>query len=238
MILFPAIDIKDSQCVRLLRGDLEKSEIFNSDPVDQAKIFEKLGFKTIHIVDLNGAVKGHSVNKDVIKLIVDSVSLPVQLGGGIRDLDSIEEWLNIGVKKIIIGTAAFTNPELLSEACKHFPKKIILGIDARHEMIATDGWTKTTKENFIDFAKKFNHLDLYAIIFTDINRDGMMEGINIKQTLKLAQSVDIPIIASGGIKDIEDIKLIAQNEENGIIGAIIGKSYYSGNLDPKKALEI
>ena len=238
MILFPAIDIKDGRCVRLRQGNLNDEEVYNSNPVEQAKIFENYGFKSLHIVDLNGAVKGRSVNKEVIKSIRKSTSIPIQLGGGIRDIESIDEWFNLGITKIILGTVAFKNPDLLIDASSLYSKKIILGIDARSGKVATDGWTKNTNENFIEFASKFNHLDLYAIIFTDINRDGMLKGLNLTETLKLADSVNIPVIASGGIKDIEDIKSILKNENRGIMGAILGKAYYNGNIDPFEALKI
>ncbi|MAR79384.1 MAG: 1-(5-phosphoribosyl)-5-[(5-phosphoribosylamino)methylideneamino]imidazole-4-carboxamide isomerase [Rhodospirillaceae bacterium] len=238
MILFPAIDIKDGKCVRLRQGNLNDEEVYNSNPVEQAKIFENYGFKSLHIVDLNGAVKGRSVNKEIIKSIRKSISIPIQLGGGIRDIESIDEWFNLGITKIILGTVAFKNPDLLIDASSLYSKKIILGIDARSGKVATDGWTKTTDESFIEFALKFNHLDLYAIIFTDINRDGMLKGLNLSETLKLADSVNIPVIASGGIKDIEDIKSILKNENRGIIGAILGKAYYNGNIDPFEALKI
>ena len=238
MILYPAIDIKDGKCVRLRQGNLNDEEIFNTDPVDQAKKFENIGFKNLHIVDLNGAVKGQSVNTEIIKNIRKKISIPIQLGGGIRDMKSIKEWLNIGIDRVILGTAAFIKPNLLIESCKIYPNKIILGIDSRSGKVATDGWTKTSQEDHIEFAVKFRDVSLYAIIFTDISRDGMMEGINIKDTIRLADSVDIPIIASGGIKNIDDIKLIAKNKNRGIIGAILGKAYYSGSIDPIEALKI
>ncbi|PPR79727.1 MAG: 1-(5-phosphoribosyl)-5-[(5-phosphoribosylamino)methylideneamino] imidazole-4-carboxamide isomerase [Alphaproteobacteria bacterium MarineAlpha2_Bin1] len=238
MILYPAIDIKDGKCVRLRQGNLNDEEIFNTDPVNQAKIFENFGFRNIHIVDLNGAVQGKSVNTEIIKSIRKNISIPIQLGGGIRDMKSVEEWFNIGINRIILGTAAVNKPDLLRESCNIYPKKIILGIDSRLGKVATDGWTKTTKEDYIKFALKFRDLSLYAIIFTDISRDGMMQGINIKETIKLADSIDIPIIASGGIKDIDDIKLIAENKNRGIMGAILGKAYYSGSIDPYEVLKI
>ena len=238
MILYPAIDIKDGKCVRLRQGNLNDEEIFNTDPVNQAKIFENFGFRNIHIVDLNGAVQGKSVNTEIIKSIRKNISIPIQLGGGIRDMKSVEEWFNIGINRIILGTAAVNKPDLLRESCNIYPKKIILGIDSRLGKVAIDGWTKTTKEDYIKFALKFRDLSLYAIIFTDISRDGMMQGINIKETIKLADSIDIPIIASGGIKDIDDIKLIAENKNRGIMGAILGKAYYSGSIDPYEVLKI
>ncbi len=238
MILYPAIDIKDGKCVRLKQGNLKDEEVFNTNPINQAKIFEDLGFKSIHIVDLNGAIKGKSVNTEIIKSIRKNISIPIQLGGGIRDMESIREWFNIGINRIILGTAAIKNPDLLINSCKIYPKKIILGIDSRSGKVATDGWTNTTDKNYIEFALKFNDISLYAIIFTDINRDGMMQGINLNETVKLADSVNIPVIASGGIKDLDDIKLIAQNKNRGIIGAILGKAYYSGSINPQEALKI
>lgn len=236
MIIFPAIDLKDGQCVRLSRGKMDEATIFNNDPVKQAEKFVNMGFKWLHVVDLNGAFAGRPVNIDSVKSIIKAINIPVQLGGGIRDMSTIEAWLDAGVARVILGTVALKNPALVMEACKKFPSKIVVGIDARHGFVATEGWAESSDINVIDLAKKFADSGVAAIIYTDIERDGVMAGPDIEGTKNLALNVSIPVIASGGISSNEDLRKIKELEKYGVIGVISGRAIYNGAIDIKSAL--
>ncbi len=237
MLLIPAIDLKDGHCVRLKQGDLNDATVFSEDPAAMAKHWVEQGARRLHLVDLNGAVAGRPKNESVIKAIVDAVggSIPVQLGGGIRDLDTIERYLDDGIAYIIIGTAAVKNPGFLHDACGAFPGQIIVGLDAREGKVATDGWSKLTGHEVIDLAKKFESYGVEAIIYTDIGRDGMLTGINLEATVKLAQAVSVPVIASGGLSSLSDVEALCAIEDEGIEGVICGRAIYSGDLDFKQA---
>ncbi len=233
MIVFPAIDLKDGKCVRLYKGDMDKSTVFNDAPVVQAKEFEQAGFDWLHIVDLNGAFKGEAVNDKVVKEILQNVNIPVQLGGGIRNIEAIEHWLELGVSRVILGTAAVKNPELVREACNKYPNRIVVGIDAKNGMVAVDGWSKVSSVNAIELAQKFEDMGVSAIIYTDINRDGTLTGPDLAGTRKLAKSITIDVIASGGVSSLSDIKKIASLEQDGVIGVVVGRALY----DKKFSLE-
>jgi phosphoribosylformimino-5-aminoimidazole carboxamide ribotide isomerase len=239
MLLIPAIDLKDGKCVRLRQGDLDDATIFSDNPVEVAARWANLGAARLHLVDLNGAVAGKPLNESVIKAILAEVGtdLPVQIGGGIRDLDTIERYLDAGISYVIIGTAAVKNPGFLQDACVAFPGQIIVGLDARDGKVATDGWSKLTKHNVADLAKKFEDYGCEGIIYTDIGRDGMLSGVNIEATVALAQHVRIPVIASGGITNMTDIDALLAVEDQGVEGAILGRSIYEGTLDFKAALD-
>ena len=233
MLLIPAIDLKDGRCVRLRQGDMEDATVFSEDPVAMAMHWYDLGARRLHLVDLNGAVAGKPKNEAIIKAIVNSVGseMPVQIGGGIRDLDTIERYLDFGISYVIIGTAAVKNPGFLHDACGAFPGSIIVGLDAKDGKVATDGWSKLTKHDVTDFANQFEDYGCEAIIYTDIGRDGMLSGVNIEATVRLAKHVRIPVIASGGVTDLRDIDALCAVEEEGIEGAILGRSIYEGTLD-------
>jgi phosphoribosylformimino-5-aminoimidazole carboxamide ribotide isomerase len=230
MILFPAIDLKNGQCVRLFKGDMNQATIFNDNPVAQALEFESLGFKFLHIVDLDGAVTGKSVNAELVKKILANVKIPVQLGGAIRSVAAVQKWLELGVSSVILGTIAAENPQLVFEACKKFPAKIIIGIDAKNGFVATDGWVKTSEIPILQLAKKFEDYAVKAIIYTDISRDGTLTGPDFEGTRNLAQSLNIPVIASGGISSIADILKIKSLKKDGVIGAIIGRCLYDKKI--------
>jgi phosphoribosylformimino-5-aminoimidazole carboxamide ribotide isomerase len=238
MLLIPAIDLKDGKCVRLRQGDMDDATVFSDDPVEVAARWAELGARRLHLVDLNGAVAGKPKNESVIREILDVIQadIPVQIGGGIRDLDTIERYLDAGISYVIIGTAAVKNPGFLHDACSAFPGNIIVGLDAKDGHVATDGWSKLTKHNVVDLAKKFEGYGCEAIIYTDIGRDGMLSGVNIEATVALAQHVRIPVIASGGITDMSDIEALCAVEDEGIEGAILGRSIYEGTLDFQQAV--
>ena len=238
MLIIPAIDIKDGHCVRLKQGDMSDATVFSEDPAAMARHWKEQGCKRLHLVDLNGAVAGKPKNEATIKKITDAMGddVPVQLGGGIRDLDTVERYLDDGITYVIIGTAAVKNPGFLHDACGAFPGHIIVGLDARDGKVATDGWSKMTGHDVIDLAKKFEDYGAEAIIYTDIGRDGMLTGFNIEATLKLAQAIKIPVIASGGMSSLKDIKALKEIEAEGVMGAIAGRAIYEGQLDFKKAL--
>mgnify|MGYP000042856680 CR=1 FL=1 len=233
MLLIPAIDLKDGQCVRLQQGDMTKVTTFNTDPVEQALHWLDQGARRLHLVDLNGAFAGKPKNLGVVKEILQELGseIPVQLGGGIRDLDTIEQYIDAGLRYVIIGTAAVKNPGFLQDACSAFPGQIIVGLDAKDGKVAVDGWSKLTKHDVIDLAKKCEDYGVEAIIYTDIGRDGMLSGINIDATVKLAQSLRIPVIASGGLSNIDDIRRLCAVESEGIAGTIAGRAIYDGSLD-------
>ena len=238
MLIIPAIDIKDGQCVRLKQGDMSGATVFSEDPAAMARHWKAQGAKRLHLVDLNGAVAGKPKNESTIKKITNAMGddVPVQLGGGIRDLDTVERYLDDGITYVIIGTAAVKNPGFLHDACGAFPGHIIVGLDARDGKVATDGWSKMTGHDVIDLAKKFEDYGAEAIIYTDIGRYGMLTGFNIEATLKLAQAMKIPVIASGGMSSLLDIKALKEIEAEGVMGAIAGRAIYEGQLDFKKAL--
>lgn len=239
MLLIPAIDLQDGRCVRLRQGDLNDATVFSDNPAVMAEQWLDQGARRLHLVDLNGAVAGKPKNAAAIKAIVEAVAgdVPIQIGGGIRDLDTIESYLDNGITYVIIGTAAVKSPGFLRDACSAFPGNIIVGLDARDGKVATDGWSKLTRHDVQDLARKFEDYGVEAIIYTDIGRDGMLSGVNIEATVRLAQSVDIPIIASGGVTDLSDIEALCAVEHEGVEGAILGRSIYEGTLDFAAAQE-
>lgn len=238
MILFPAIDLKDGQCVRLKLGDMDQATVFNDNPGAQAKAFEDQGFEWLHVVDLNGAFAGETVNGAAVDAILSATNNPVQLGGGIRTLDHIETWLAKGITRVILGTVAVRDPDLVKEACRRFPGKIAVGIDARGGRVAVEGWAETSELTAVDLARCFEDAGVSAIIYTDIDRDGVLKGLNIPSTLELARSVSIPVIASGGLASIDDIHRLLEPDCNILEGAISGRALYDGRLDPKEAMEL
>jgi phosphoribosylformimino-5-aminoimidazole carboxamide ribotide isomerase len=237
VLIIPAIDLKDGRCVRLKQGDMSTATVFSDDPVAMAKHWAAEGAKRLHVVDLNGAVAGRPKNEKVIRDIVAAVGekLQIQLGGGIRDLDTIESYIDAGVSLVVIGTAAVKNPGFLSDAAYAFPGHIIAGLDAKDGKVAVEGWSKMTGHDVVDLAKKYEEFGIEALIYTDIGRDGMLSGVNIEATLKLAQAIKTPIIASGGLSSIKDVEAVCKLVPEGIIGAIAGRALYEGKLDLKKA---
>ena len=238
MILFPAIDLKDGKCVRLKLGDMNQSTIYNDSPAAQALAFEQQGFKWLHVVDLNGAFEGQSVNGSAVEAILKATKNPVQLGGGIRTLADIESWLTKGLARVILGTIAVRDPALVIEACKLFPGKVAVGIDAKGGKVAVEGWAEASTLGVIELAKKFEGAGVAAIIYTDIDRDGILAGINWDSTLALANAVSIPVIASGGLASIEDVKRMMQPDARKLAGAITGRALYDGRLDASEALNM
>jgi len=238
VLIIPAIDLKDGRCVRLKQGDMSTATVFSDDPVAMAKHWAAQGAKRLHIVDLNGAIAGRPKNEKVIRQMIAAVGdkVPIQLGGGIRDLDAIESYLDAGVTYVIIGTAAVKNPGFLSDACYAFPGHVIAGLDAKDGKVAVEGWSKLTGHDVIDLAKKYEEYGIEALIYTDIGRDGMMNGINVDATFKLAQQLKTPVIASGGLNSVKDVETICQKlAPEGVIGAIAGRALYEGKLDLQKA---
>ncbi len=233
MLLIPAIDLKDGQCVRLKQGDMDQSTVFGEDPAAMARNWVNKGARRVHLVDLNGAFAGKPRNETAIRAILKEVGaeVDVQLGGGIRDLDTIESYLDAGLRYVIIGTAAVKNPGFLQDACTAFGGHIIVGLDAKDGKVATDGWSKLTGHEVVDLGKKFEDYGVESIIYTDIGRDGMLSGINIEATVKLAQALSIPVIASGGLSNLEDIRRLCAVEDEGVEGVICGRSIYTGDLD-------
>ena len=233
MLLIPVIDLKDGKCVRLQQGDMQASTTFGDDPAAMARRWLDAGARRLHLVDLNGAFAGRPVNENAVKSILRAVGdqIPVQLGGGIRDLDTIERYLDDGLSYIIIGTAAVKNPGFLHDACSAFPGQIIVGLDAKDGKVATDGWSKLTGHEVIDLAKKFEDYGVEGVIYTDIGRDGMLTGINVEATVKLAQALSIPVFASGGLSGLPDIEKLCAVESEGVEGVICGRSIYTGALD-------
>ena len=233
MLLIPAIDLKDGHCVRLKQGDMDQSTVFGEDPAAIARSWVDKGARRVHLVDLNGAFAGKPKNEQAIRAILKNIGseVDVQLGGGIRDLDTIERYLDAGLRYVIIGTAAVKNPGFLQDACTAFGGHIIVGLDAKDGKVATDGWSKLTGHEVVDLGKKFEDYGVESIIYTDIGRDGMLSGINIEATVKLAQALSIPVIASGGLSNLEDIRKLCEVEDEGVEGVICGRSIYSGDLD-------
>ena len=238
MILFPAIDLKDGACVRLVRGEMSQSTTFNDDPAAQACDFADAGFEWIHIVDLNGAFAGKPVNAEAVAAITAAVDLPVQLGGGIRSMDTIARWLEAGVQRVILGTAALKDPDLVRRACDQYPGRIVVGIDAREGRVAVEGWAETSEMKVLDLAMRFENDGVAAIVYTDIDRDGAMQGVNVDATVDLAFALTTPVIASGGVRGISDLADLKENESAGIEGVISGRAIYDGRLDAGEALEL
>jgi len=238
MILFPAIDLKDGQCVRLKLGDMDQATVFNDDPAAQALSFEAQGFEWLHLVDLNGAFAGRPVNKTAVEAILGAVKIPVQLGGGIRNLGQIESWLNQGIRRVILGTVALRDPALVCEACRMFPGRIAVGIDAKGGRVAVEGWAETSDLAATDLARRFSDAGVSAIIFTDVDRDGILKGLNIESTLELAQAVPIPVIASGGLASMDDIHRMMHPDCRILEGAISGRALYDGRIDVPEALRL
>jgi phosphoribosylformimino-5-aminoimidazole carboxamide ribotide isomerase len=238
MILFPAIDLKDGQCVRLKLGDMQQATVFNDDPAAQARSFEDQGFEYLHVVDLNGAFAGRSVNGDAVQAILDAVSFPVQLGGGIRSIAHIEEWLDRGLARVILGTIAVRDPALVREAARLFPGQVAVGIDARAGKVAVEGWAETSELTAIELGQRFEGAGVAAIIYTDIDRDGVLKGINWPSTLELAEAVSIPVIASGGLASMDDIRTMTEPRYQILEGAISGRALYDGRIDSREAMAL
>ncbi|OEU84432.1 MAG: 1-(5-phosphoribosyl)-5-[(5-phosphoribosylamino)methylideneamino]imidazole-4-carboxamide isomerase [Desulfobacterales bacterium S5133MH4] len=238
MLIIPAVDIKEGRCVRLLQGLEDSETIFSNDPSAMALRWETEGAALLHVVDLGGAFRKSPQNIEAIKRILETVHIPIQLGGGIRSIETISMFMDMGVSRVILGTEAIRNPRLVEQACQAFPGKIMVGIDARNGMVATDGWTQTTEKRAIDVARGFEGLGLAGIVFTDIHKDGMQTGPNIEETRRIAESVSIPIIASGGVADISDIRDLLGLETSGVAGVITGRALYAGTLKLGQALEV
>ena len=238
MILFPAIDLKDGQCVRLKLGEMDQATVFNDNPAAQALTFESQGFNYLHVVDLNGAFAGRPVNGAAVDAILKAVKMPVQLGGGIRDLETIETWLTKGIARVILGTIAVRDPALVKAACKHFPGRVAVGIDAKGGKVAVEGWAETSTLSAIDLARRFEDAGVSAIIYTDIERDGILKGLNLPATAELADATSIPVIASGGLASIDDVNALLQPQYAKLEGAITGRALYDGRIDPAEALAL
>ncbi|RYE47213.1 MAG: 1-(5-phosphoribosyl)-5-[(5-phosphoribosylamino)methylideneamino]imidazole-4-carboxamide isomerase [Hyphomicrobiales bacterium] len=238
MILFPAIDLKDGQCVRLKLGDMQQATVFNDDPAAQARSFEDQGFEYLHVVDLNGAFAGRSVNGDAVEAILGAVSFPVQLGGGIRTIAHIEDWLGRGLARVILGTIAVRDPAMVREAARLFPGRVAVGIDARGGRVAVEGWAETSELTAIELGQRFEGAGVAAIIYTDIDRDGVLKGINWPSTLELAEAVSIPVIASGGLASMDDIRTMTEPRYQILEGAISGRALYDGRIDSREAIAL
>lgn len=238
MLVIPAIDLKDGQCVRLKLGDMNQATVFNTSPAAQAKSFEDQGFEYIHVVDLNGAFAGQSINGAAVDAIVHAVSFPVQLGGGIRTLAHIESWLGKGLARVILGTVAVRDPALVREAARKFPGQVAVGIDARGGKVAVEGWAETSELSAIELAQRFEDAGVSAIVYTDIDRDGILTGINWDATLELARAVSIPVIASGGLASMDDIRRMAEPDAQVLEGAISGRALYDGRIDSREAIAL
>ncbi|HVE22796.1 MAG TPA: 1-(5-phosphoribosyl)-5-[(5-phosphoribosylamino)methylideneamino]imidazole-4-carboxamide isomerase [Acidocella sp.] len=238
LTLFPAIDLKDGACVRLQRGEMDRATIYGEDPAAQAKAWQAAGFSWVHVVDLNGAFAGKTANGPAVKAILDAVNIPVQLGGGIRDLGAVESWLEAGVSRVILGSAAAKNPGLVIEAAKKFPGRVVVGIDAKSGMVATEGWAETSSLKATELAQRLENAGISAIIYTDIARDGMKTGLNLAETTALARAVSLPVIASGGVAGIADILALkdAARTQKNLAGTILGRALYDGSLSPAEAL--
>ena len=238
MILFPAIDLKEGLAVRLQQGDPKRATVFHRDPAAQARAFEMQGFEYLHLVDLDGAFAGRPVNAAAVDRILESVSIPLQLGGGIRDTATVEAWLEKGVTRVIIGTAAVRDPPFVKQAARDYPGKIAVGLDARDGKVAVEGWAKTSELSALEIARRFEDVGVAAIIFTDVTRDGMLKGLNLDATIALAEAISIPVVASGGLASIEDIKALLEPRARKLQGAIAGRTLYDGRLDAAEALKL
>ena len=238
MILYPAIDLKEGVCVRLLRGDMASATVFNANPAAQARAFAEAGFSWLHVVDLNGAFAGRSVNGKAVKAIRTSVDLQIQLGGGIRDRDAIDEWLELGIDRVVLGTAALRDPDLVRRAAADHPGAIAVGIDARNGHAAIEGWAETTEVGVVDLARRFEDCGVAALIYTDIARDGALSGIDAAGVAHLARQVQVPVIASGGVSTLADIAALKAHEADGITGVICGRALYDGRIEPRAALRL
>jgi len=238
VILFPAIDLKGGQCVRLEQGDMARATVFNLNPAAQAKSFAAQGFEYLHVVDLDGAFAGQPMNAQAVEAMLKAVTMPLQLGGGIRDLKTVEAWLGKGVARVIIGTAAVRDPELVKSAAKIFPGRVAVGLDARDGKVAVQGWAETSEVTALEIAERFEDAGVAAIIFTDIARDGLLKGLNLEAALALADRISIPVIASGGLASIEDVKAMLTPRAKKLAGAIAGRALYDGRLDPSAALAL
>jgi phosphoribosylformimino-5-aminoimidazole carboxamide ribotide isomerase len=236
MILFPAIDLKLGKCVRLIHGDMEQATIFNDNPAAQARDFETMGFEYLHVVDLDGAFAGKSMNSEALEGILESVTMPVQLGGGLRTMENIDHWLATGISRVIIGTAAAKNPGLVRDAARKYPGQIAIGVDARDGFVAVEGWAQSSEISAVDLGRRLEDAGVTALIYTDIARDGVLTGLNIDATLELSEKVAIPVIASGGLASIADIERLLQPDCAKLAGAISGRAIYDGRLDPLEAL--
>jgi phosphoribosylformimino-5-aminoimidazole carboxamide ribotide isomerase len=238
VILFPAIDLKNGQCVRLEQGDMARATVFNLDPAAQARSFAAQGFEYLHVVDLDGAFAGKPMNAHAVEAMLKTVTMPIQLGGGIRDLKTVEAWLDKGVARVIIGTAAVRDPELVKSAARKFPGRVAVGLDARDGKVAVQGWAETSEVTVLEIAVRFEDAGVAAIIFTDIARDGLLKGLNLEATLALADRISIPVIASGGLASIEDVRAMLTPRAKKLAGAIAGRALYDGRLDPSAALAL
>jgi phosphoribosylformimino-5-aminoimidazole carboxamide ribotide isomerase len=238
VILFPAIDLKNGQCVRLQQGDMARATVFNLDPAAQAADFERQGFEYLHVVDLDGAFAGKPVNAQAVEAMLKTVKMPVQLGGGIRDMATLEAWLTKGITRVIIGTAAVRDPSFVKEAAKKYPGRVAVGLDARDGKVAVEGWAETSTVTALEIAQRFEDAGVAAIIFTDIARDGLLQGLNLDATIALAESISIPVIASGGLASIDDVKAMLEPRAKKLAGAISGRALYDGRIDPAAALAL
>ena len=238
MILFPAIDLKDGQCVRLEQGDMARATVFNLDPAAQAKSFAAQGFEYLHVVDLDGAFAGKPMNAHAVEAMLKAIAIPVQLGGGIRDLGTVEAWLAKGIARVIIGTAAVRDPELVNSAARKYPGRIAVGLDARDGKVAVEGWAESSHITALEIAQRFEDAGVAAIIFTDIARDGLLKGLNLDATIALADRISIPVIASGGLASIDDVRALLSPRAKKLAGAIAGRALYDGRLDPSAALAL
>ncbi len=238
VILFPAIDLKDGKCVRLQQGDMARATIFNHDPAQQAAQFEAQGFRYLHIVDLDGAFAGAPVNAAPVERILEAVTMPVQLGGGIRDIGRVEDWLEKGITRVILGTAAVRDPAFVKEAARRFPGRVAVGLDAKDGRVAVEGWAETSDLTALELAQRFEDAGVAAIIYTDIARDGLLKGLNMEATIALADAISIPVIASGGLASLDDVKALLEPRAAKLEGAITGRALYDGRLDPRAALAL
>ena len=238
MIFFPAIDLKEGRCVRLIKGDMARATVFENSPAEQAKIFENAGCKWLHVVDLDGAFAGEPINSSAVTRIIESTDLKIELGGGIRELKTIEFWLSKGVSRVILGTAALKNPELVRHACREFPEKIVVGVDAKNGFVAVEGWSKIVKTRAIDLAQSYEDAGVAAIIHTDIDRDGLMKGPNVESTISLANQINTPVIASGGVSSMHDLENIMRLGADILEGVISGRAIYDGIINPESAVNL
>jgi phosphoribosylformimino-5-aminoimidazole carboxamide ribotide isomerase len=238
VILFPAIDLKNGECVRLLRGDMTKATVFNADPAAQARAFASQGFDYLHVVDLDGAFAGQPVNAEAVRRILSSVTIKMQLGGGVRDMKTVRGWLESGVTRVIIGTAAVSDPDFVREAARLYPGRIAVSIDARDGRVAVEGWAKSLDISALDLGRRFEDAGVDAIVYTDIARDGALTGLNIPATVALADALSIPVIASGGLASIEDVRRLTEPDCARLAGVIAGRALYDGRLDPRRALAL